>query len=378
MSKIYDFVIVGAGFAGATCARLLTDKGYKCLIIEERPFVSGNCVSIKQNNIEIHCLGPHIIHTNDEEVWSFLNNHGQIRKFYPEIKSFNRGELYSFPPNIQTLYEIFRTSFPEEAKQALNDDIQKFKLISNIEEFCLSNYGKNIYNKLFYNYIKKLFNAEPKDLKIENLEYSKNISFIFDQKLYPEKYQGIPVNGYKDYIEGLIGNDIDVLLNTNFLKDKEKYIQLATNVIYTGELDKLFNYCIGPLEWVSVYFELEDMTDKTDNVFGLPIINFSCDTMKWYRSTEHKWLDPENNKDNEFTYVTNEYFDKWDRNKEAYYPILTAKSLNTYDRYLKKLNTLYPSFYICGRRPKYNFAHIADVIRDAIDLTDKFPDKNDI
>ena len=375
MEKRYDFVIVGAGFAGASCARLLTNKGYKCLIIEERPFVSGNCIDIKQNNINIHCLGPHIIHTNDEEVWQFLNSNGEIRKFYPNGKTYYDGKLISFPPNLQTVYDIHGDIFVDEAIKYIDKCKVKHETISNIEEYCLSNFGQDIYEQLFANFIKKMFNKDPKELSLDNFEYKELLRKEYNSKLYSEKYQGIPASGYKEYIEGMIGEDIDILLNTSFHKDKEKFISLAKYVIYTGEIDKFFNYCLGSLEWVSVNFDLEDCSEKTTNMLGMPILNFSCKTTNWYRITEHKWLDPDNAKHIDNTIITTEYFVDWNKGMESYYPILTTKSLMTYERYVKKLNALYPNVLLCGRKASYNFAHIADVVRQAIDLTDKFEDK---
>lgn len=372
----YDFVIVGAGFAGASCARLLTDKGYKCLIIEERPFVSGNAVSLFMDGMEVHPVGAHILHTNDQEVWNFLNRNGAIRNYYPESKMFNSGNLFSFPPNLASLREIYDTIWPNDCKNALEDDKVIVDIISNVEEYCLANYGKKIYKGFYKDYIEKKFGIPCSQLSIENLDFKDKIEFVENSNLYKEKFQGIPVHGYKEYVEYMLGDDIDVMLNVNFLDNKEKYMNYAPYTIYTGEIDRFFNYCIGNLDWRNVMSDLDDVSATSKNYFGIPILYFSNTNIAWYRATENKWLDVEGNKYNDKNYITYEVAQEWKRGLDGSFPIISGKSLALYDRYVKKLHATYPNVILCGRKAKYNHASICEVIREAIDLTDKFKYKD--
>lgn len=374
-NKRYDFLIVGAGFAGASCARLLTDKGYKCLIIEERPFVAGNCSNTIVNGVDVHAFGAHIIHTNDREVWNFLNTNGKIRKFYPEVKMYSNKELYSFPPNISTLREIYHVLWPSEAYRKLKEIQKDIVNINSIKDFCLANYGQEIYDLLYKDFIRNQFNIEPENISIDNLEFNNEISFVENHYLYSEKYQGIPEQGYTKYIETMLGDDIDVMLNKNFLSNKDKFMGYANAIIYTGELDKFFNYCMGALDWRSAFFDFQESSDNSENVMGMPIVLFNDSELKWYRVTEHKWLNP-NNVVYESSYLTYEYYREWKIGEEACYPIISEKSIHRYNNYLNKLNEQYPNVLLCGRRAKYNNWHIADVVRDALDLANEFPYKD--
>ena len=366
----FDFIIVGAGFAGATCARLLTNKNYKCLILEQRPFVSGNCVTEIRDNIVIHHFGAHIIHTNDYEVWEFLNDFGRINPVRIQPKIFNNGQIYSYPHSLQTLHEIYDDIWPNDLLLSLENDLVKFNKITNVKEYCLANYGKSLYELIYKNYYLKLFETESNNLDLDNLIQSYSKIETYQKFLYDDEYQGIPEQGYTKLVENIIGDDIPIMLNTDFLANKEKWLNLADNIIYTGELDRFFNYCIGALDWRSAYFDLDDMSEKTSNVSGTPITIFTDEGTKWYQTTEHKWLNP--NRESESTYISYEYSIPWQIGTETCWPILNEKSKNLYSRYSKKLAEQYPNVLLCGRKPEYNFASIAEVVRSAFDLCNVF------
>lgn len=370
MPKKFDFIIVGAGFAGATCARLLTNKGYKCLIIEQRPFVSGNCADEVQDNINVHCFGPHIIHTNNIEVWEFLNYYSPIRKFYPQVKLYN-DKIYQFPLSITTLNDIFDLVWLADIKEKLESEKLISEKIVTFKDYILTKFGIDIYNKLYKNLITKIFGNE--NVLLENVKITPLNLTYYNDNLYPEKYQGIPKYGYINLIEKIIGDDIPILLNTDFLENIEKYTNIAEKIIYTGEIDRLFNYCIGNLEWKSIFFKVDKLEDSS--VSGLPMLFFGDNRTEWYRATEHKWLDPENGINIPITYLTYEIPIEWEKDIECYYPILTEKSKNLYKRYLEKMQASYPNMYLCGRKAEYNFASISDVIESAMRLCDTFPDK---
>ena len=372
-NKKYDFVIVGAGFAGTCCARLLTDKGYKCLMLEERPFVSGNAVSMEHDGVDVHMFGMHVLHTNDREIWSFLNRFGRIRHFYPEIKIFNAGKLYTFPINYSTVRELHGSLWPTDSKKSIAEDIVKNDVITNVREYCLNKYGNKVYDTIYNPFLGKKFMEDPDGLRIENLYFRTKISYKNNYLLYPEKYQGIPDMGYKSFIETMIGDDIDIILNTDFTKDKDKFMSLAVHTIYTGELDRFFNYCIGSLSWQASNFTFENV--QSSNATGFPMLYFADPNIPWISSTEHQWLgENKNAADRELNSITYEYPIKWEPGKDCTYPLITQKSIDLYNRYVKKLNASYPAVLLCGRRAKYTNWHICEVIRDAMNLTDKFPD----
>ena len=374
----YDFVIVGAGFAGASCARLLTDKGYNCLIIEERPFVGGNCLTDKQNNIDIHFLGPHILRTNDTYVWEFIKLFGEIHEHKYRFVAWNEGKIYPIPYGMDLLNVIYNKTWPYECQQELNKDIIEHKDVSNIKNYVLNNFGESVYTLTIKNFYEKQYGEFCDNIPIECLieENIKPLRYL--NSYYQEIYQGVPENGYVNLIETMLGDDIDVLLNVDFLSNKEKYMALGKYVIYTGELDKFFNYCMGSMNWKGVKFEFRDESDKASNLSGVPVVNFTDDNIEWYRMTEHKWLTPWRIGDADFdshTFVTYELHKEWKPGDEAYYPFPDERSLNLSSRYIKRLKTQYPKVFLCGGKPFYKFRTICETVRDAMNLVDQFEDK---
>lgn len=373
----YDFIIVGAGFAGATCARLLTDKGYKCLIIEERPFVSGNAVSEKQHGIDIHYFGGHILHTNNEKVWDFLNDYGEIKEWRYPIYTWNDGKIYKSTYNMDIVKDLFSVAWVYEAHNKLKTDFIDKVDIKTVEDFSLKYFGQKIYDNVIKGFYEKLYNKKCSEITYNcMLEYKNGTNPILSYKtsFYNDVYQGVPEKGYVTLVENILGDDIDILLQTNFLENKEKYMKLAKYVIYTAELDKFFNYCIGPLSWVSASFELNNESDKTVNLTGTPIVNFSSENPNWYRMTEHKWLTPWRIGEEDYnthTYVTYEYFKEWEPGEECFYPYYTEQSIALYSRYIKRLHQQYPNVILCGRKALYNNMHICEVIEYAMKLVDK-------
>lgn len=372
----YDFLIVGAGFAGASCARLLSDKGYKCLIIEERPFVSGNCVTDKQMDIDIHFFGAHILHTNNEGVWSFLKSYGDIIEYTYKVNAWNNGKIYPMPFGMEMLNSIYNKAWPYECRNSLNIDLSNEKSKNSIESYCLANFGKQIYEKIYKNIYEKKFNLSCKDIPVacleEFIENTDNI-LIYNRSFYPDKYQGIPEEGYVKLVENIIGDDIDILLNKNFLENKEAYMRLAKYVIYTGELDKFFDYSMGELHWKSFQFEFRNESKNASNLSGNAITYFSDNETGWFRMTEHKWLTPWRNSEdfNKNTFVTYELAKEWQKGEETYYPFPDEYSINLNNRYIEKLKIKYPNTVICGGKPNYRFMTICETIENAFELVEK-------
>lgn len=371
----YDFIIVGAGLAGATCARLLTDKGYKCLIIEERPFVAGNCATDRQYNIDIHVMGSHVFYTNDDDVWMFINDKANWLPYYHKVNLYNNGKLYHLPFDLNLLYDVYGKSFPHEVKPLHEQDKQEFDKITNLKEFALSKLGKKIYEEVVKDFSTKLWGKTPEELPYNLIS---NIPLNFDSfnyNYYNAKYQGIPEEGYTQMVENIIGDDIPIMLNTNFLLNKDKYIKLANNIIYTGELDRFFNYCIGELSWRSINFIIKDESNHTSSLIGTPVLNFADTKLNWHRIIEHKWFTPERLNDEVFknhTIVTYECGEKWEQGKEAFYPILTNQSINLYKRYYDKLRSNYPNVFLCGRKAEYKLYNMSDTIKSAMELCDNW------
>lgn len=373
----YDFIIVGAGFAGASCARLLTDKGYKCLVIEERPFVGGNCLTDKQNNIDIHFLGAHILHTDNDHVWDFLTTYGDIHEYNYMQYSWYDGKIYPIPYSMNLLSILYNKSWPYECESEV-DKKEDIVDQSNIENYSLAKFGKDVYEKTIKGYYEKKFNMKCSDISFANLEEKIRNELIFINSFYQEKYQGVPEDGYVKLVENILGDDIDVLLNTNFLNNKDKFLNLCDHLIYTGPVDKLFNYCMGHMNWGNIHFEFTNESDKTNNLSGAPIVRFCDDQAQWYRMTEHKWLTPWRSGNEEFdnnTYISYEFFKEWKPGEECYFSIYDERSLNLFSRYKTRLKEHYPKILLCGSKAEYKNYSICETIERAMELVDKIPDK---
>lgn len=365
----YDFLIVGAGFAGATCARILTDAGYKCIIVEERPFAGGNCVTNNIEGIDVHILGPHIFHTNDLLVWNFVNKYDKFIDYKHKVYTYANGKLYSNSMNLLTLQQVYgfeKAIWPEQYKTVLNDDIEYLsEQPKNLEEYCKLIYGQSIYETLLKKYYEKRFNIPCSELPIQLIEEKNNVNFTYNNDFYNDKYQGIPENGYTLLIEKIIGDDIPIIFNTDYIEHRKKLNELSNYIIYTGQIDKLMNYCIGPLNWVGINIEFYDESETTNNLFGNSVINFADDKLPYYRATEHKFFNNENvNK----TLITYESYKEWNIGDIPYFCINDEKSNNKYKQYIDFLKKNYSNLFICGKNAEYKNYSMANTIKSAMNL----------
>ena len=369
----YDFLIVGAGFFGATCARLLTDKGYNCLIVEQRSIVGGNCATKRVYDIDVHMYGPHVLHTDDKEVWDFLNKYGKIIPYKHEVVAYSEDKLYHLPINMNTFNDVFEIYFPQDAIAKIEEEINKFNVpqSTNLEEYAINSCGYTIYNQLIKGYSEKLWGTECKN--INPIIFSNfPIRFIYDNSYFNDEYQGIPEDGYTKLIENIIGDDIDIMLNTNYLDNRDKLDKLASYVIFSGPIDKFCNYVYGPLKWRSIRFETVDESSKGNNIFGNSVINIPDKDNELLRITEHKWFTKDRVKTseefNKHTIVTYEYAEDWKPGLECLYPILDEKNEEILNKYIKFTEDNFPNFIFGGRQGIYKPISMCETIQLAMNI----------
>lgn len=364
----FDYVIVGCGLFGSVMARELTDAGKKCLIIEKRNHIGGNCYTSNvvidggKTNIHVHMYGPHIFHTNDEKIWNYVNKFSKFNNFINRPKVNYKDQLYSFPINLFTLYQLWGVKTPEEAKSKLDE----VKIVNdkpvNLEEWIVSQVGKDIYQKFIYGYTKKQWGRDPSLLPsfiIKRLPIRLN----FDDNYFEDKYQGIPENGYTELFHNLL-KGIEVQYNVDYLSNKDYYDSLAKKVIYTGPIDEFFNYELGKLEWRSLRFEheIKDIPDYQGNA----IVNYTDESIPYTRIVEHKHFNfDKSNK----TVITKEYPQNWDESKEKYYPINDEKNNNLYDQYKSKID--HSKYLFGGRLATYKYYDMHQVIGSALSCAKK-------
>jgi UDP-galactopyranose mutase len=355
--KKFDYLIVGSGLFGATFARLASDAGRSCLVIDKRNHIGGNCYSERIEGINIHFYGPHIFHTSNKFVWDFVNRFANFNNFINSPKVLSKGKLYSLPFNMNTFYELWGTKNPNTAK-AIIEGQQFSGTPTNLEEQALSLVGKDIYYTLIKDYTEKQWGRSAKELPpfiIKRLP----LRFTFDNNYFNDFYQGVPVGGYTLMFEKLL-KDIEVKLNIDYLSDKEHLNSLADKVVYTGCIDEFFNYEFGRLEYRSLRFEHQIM--DTDNYQGNAVINYCDPRMDYTRIIEHKHFEKI---DSDRTVITKEYPQEHINTSIPYYPINDDKNQEIFKKYKEKSRGL-TNFIFGGRLSEYKYMDMHVVIESAM------------
>lgn len=354
---MYDYLIVGSGFFGSTFARLATDEGKKCLIIESRKHIGGNAYSERKDGIDIHLYGPHIFHTNDDDIWNFINRFTKFNNFILSPKVFRNGRMYSLPFNMNTFHEVWGCTLPEQAQKIIES--QKFAGDpSNLEEQALKLVGKDIYELIIRDYTKKQWKKDPVDLPtfiIKRLP----LRFIYDNNYFDDKYQGIPIDGYDKLFERML-DGIEVRTDINYFENKQYWDSLAKKTVFTGKIDEYFDYEFGELEYRSLDFEHKTL--ETANFQGAAVVNYPDLDVPWTRIIEHKHF---LRVKTDFTIITKEIPTEWGRDKVPYYPINDAKNDAIYRQYYGKAKEE-ENVIFGGRLSEYRYYDMHQVIGSAM------------
>lgn len=356
--KKYDYLIVGSGLFGATFANLATEKGKKCLVIEKREAVGGNIRTEKTEDIVVHLYGAHIFHTSDKKVWDYINKFAEFNNFVNSPVANYKGEIYNMPFNMNTFAKMFGVAFPDEAKKIIDEQRKEItKTPENLEEQAISLVGREIYTKLIKGYTEKQWGRDCTELPpfiIKRLP----VRYTYDNNYFNDRYQGIPVGGYTQIIEKMLEN-CDVVLNSDFLENKEKYLDIAEKCVYTGPIDAYFDYSLGELSYRSLRFETE-ILDK-ENYQGVAVMNFNEREIPYTRIIEHKHFEFGKQ---EKTVITREYPQDWNRNLEPYYPVNDEKNNALYAEY-QKLAEKEKNVFFGGRLAQYKYYDMDKCIASA-------------
>lgn len=352
----YDILIVGAGLYGSVYAYKAKQKGLKCLVIDKRLHIGGNCFTKNIDGINVHEYGPHIFHTKSSRVWLFINQFTEFNNFVYRPKVIaSDGNLYSFPINLMTLYQVFGVKDPDKAKILLQSE-KSVLAGDNLESWVVANIGNRLYQLFIKHYTEKQWGISPKELPSSIIKRIP-IRYTFEDNYFTDKYQGIPIGGYTQIFEKLL-EGVDVQVNTPFTTDMLKY---APVVIYTGTIDEYFNFKYGELEYRSLKFEHEHYSceDKQGNA----VINYTG-REPWTRIIEHKHFEQSDTKS---TIVTKEFPCNWYKGEIPYYPIETDRNLQLYTKY-KELGNNKVRFR--GRLGSYKYLNMDQVIESALIDTD--------
>lgn len=356
----YDYLIVGSGLFGSICANELKKQGYKVLVIEKREHLGGNIYTENNGGIQVHKYGAHIFHTNNKQVWDYINNFAEFNRFTNSPIANYKNQLFNLPFNMNTFYQLWGVKTPKEAQEKINEQrkLSHFDSPKNLEEQAISLIGKDIYETLIKGYTEKQWGRKATELPafiINRLP----VRFTYDNNYFNDKYQGIPIGGYTQIIEKML-ESVEVKLNSDFFEDREKYMQLSDKIIYTGPIDKFYDYKYGALEYRSLYFENELINEE--NFQGNAVVNYTEYDIPYTRIIEHKHFDYV---DSKHTIITKEYPKDWNIGDEAYYPINDDKNASLYNKY-KTLAEEEDRIYFGGRLAEYKYYDMHHVIHNAL------------
>lgn len=378
----YDYLVVGAGLYGAVFAHEARKAGKSVRVIDRRPNIAGNVYTEDIEGIHVHKYGAHIFHTNDTEVWNYVQQFATFNRFTNSPVANYHGELYSLPFNMYTFNRMWGVVTPEEA--AAKIDEQKRDYIAqkqaerglaadapfepqNLEEQAISLIGVDIYEKLIKGYTEKQWGRPCTELPsfiIKRLP----VRLTFDNNYFNALYQGIPVGGYTQMVANML-DGIEVELGVDYLADKAKYDALAEKVVYTGAIDAYFGYQLGTLEYRSVRFETE-LLDQP-NFQGNAAVNYTDRETPWTRIIEHKWFEfgrDAEGRDLPKTVISREFSSEWKPGDEPYYPVNDEKNGALYQAY-KKLADSETRVIFGGRLGEYKYYDMDRVIASALEMS---------
>jgi UDP-galactopyranose mutase len=352
----YDYIIVGSGLFGSICAHELNKQGKSVLVLEKRDHIGGNCYTENQDGVHIHKYGPHIFHTNDKGIWEYINQFAEFNQFQLNPVANYKGEIYSLPFNMWTFNQMWGVTTPNEARQKIEE--QRFNgKITNLEEQALSLVGKDIYEKLIKGYTEKQWQKSATELPASIIKRLP-VRFTYDNNYFNDKYQGIPIGGYTQIFEKML-EGIKVYTNCDYLENKEYWDDLAIKVIYTGPIDKYFNYQFGDLEYKSVRWDT--MKINTDNYQGCAVMNYTDSDNSFTRIIEHKYFDNQNQKT---TWVSMEFPQEYTRGVEPFYPVNDENNNTKYKKYKELADN--DKVIFGGRLAEYKYYDMHQVVASAL------------
>ena len=355
---MYDYLIVGAGLFGTVFAYEMNTKGRKCLVIDKRAHIGGNCYTERVEGINVHKYGAHIFHTSDREIWRYVNQFAEFNSYINSPVAVYKDELYNLPFNMNTFSKMWGIKTPEEAKRIIKKQIAELNISEpkNLEEQALSLVGTDVYEKLIKGYTEKQWGRKCSELPafiINRLP----LRFTFDNNYFNDRYQGVPNGGYTQIFEKLL-NGIEIKLNTDYSDIRDE--KIAKKTLYTGCIDEFFDYKFGALEYRSVRFENEILDEE--NYQGNAVINYTSADVPYTRIIEHKHFEfgvqPK-------TVISREYSAEWKLGSEPYYPINDEKNSMLFERY-KALAQTRPDVIFGGRLGQYRYYDMDKVIRAAL------------
>jgi UDP-galactopyranose mutase len=359
----YDYLIVGSGIFGAVFAYEMQKRDKKCLVIDKRHHIGGNVFTKKIENIDVHLYGPHIFHTNDKNIWDYINSFAEFNNFINSPLARCGNKLYNLPFNMNTFYQMWGCTNPEKAKEIIEKQISDVNISTpeNLEEQAINMIGSDLYNLFIKGYTQKQWGRHPKYLPPSIIKRIP-VRYTFNNNYFNDKYQGIPVNGYTEIIEKMLDR-VTIKLGIDYFKYKSELDSKCAKVLYTGPIDQLFEYQFGKLEYRSLRFEhsILDIPDYQGNA----IVNYSDIDIPFTRIIEHKHF---NYCTQPHTVLTKEYPANYNLRNEPFYPINDEKNNIIFKKYESLLQNNRDRLLVGGRLGKYKYYDMHQVIASSLKL----------
>ena len=375
----YDYLIVGSGLFGSVFAYRAKQAGKRCLVIDKRPHIGGNVYCENIEGINVHKYGAHIFHTSNKAVWDFVNSIVEFNRYTNCPVANYRGTLYNLPFNMNTFYQMWHVTTPQQAHAILEEQREeaRTKLCgrepANLEEQARLLIGNDIYEALIKGYTEKQWGRKCSDLPafiIKRLP----VRMIFDNNYFNDKYQGIPIGGYTRLIDGLL-EGTDVRLECDFFREfctgsssddtKICWQEVADKLVYTGPLDGFCGYRFGKLQYRTVSFET--VVEDTPNYQGNAVVNYTDREVPYTRIIEHKHFEMFGQEvyDCPKTVISREYSTEWKPGMEPYYPVNDDRNNELADKY-RNLAAKESDVIFGGRLADYRYYDMAPIVEQAL------------
>jgi len=372
MQKQYDYLIVGGGLYGCTFAHLATQRGARCLVIDKREHLGGNIYCEEIEGINVHRYGAHIFHTSNREVWQFVNSLVEFNRYTNSPVANYHGKLYNLPFNMNTFYQMWGVTTPEQAVEKLEQQRAQARQAMeaagvseprNLEEQARLLIGDDIYQALIKGYTEKQWGRDCTELPafiIRRLP----VRLTFDNNYFNDAYQGIPIGGYNRLTAALL-EGVETRTGVDFHADRQHWQEMARDIVYTGKIDEYYDYRFGKLEYRTVRFETETL--PVANYQGNAVVNYTAREVPYTRVIEHKHFEMMGDRvyDRDVTVISREYSTEWQEGMEPYYPVNDAKNAQLLAQY-QALAAGEEHVRFGGRLAEYKYYDMDDIVENVL------------